>query len=160
MDIKPIADRQNVFVTELGGETVIYMKRFHRAARLDSEAARIWLLCDGEHELDEIASASPDLSARDVAAIVARLGDAGLLANVDPAPAAANDDDRPDFGRRNAIFKLAGTAVAVGAVAMIPVPAAAQAASCLANGAFCTSPAQCCSGICFAMVGVCEPSGV
>lgn len=156
MGMKPKADRQSVFIVELAGETIIYMKRLNHAARLDADAARVWRLCSGERSIDEIVLAS-QIAQEDVTAIVARLGSAGLLADVKPASELSEDDNQPDPGRRNAIFELARAGAVIGAVAMIPVPAAAQSASCFGSGSICSQGSQCCSGFC-AFQGAFQPT--
>jgi hypothetical protein len=127
-------------------EVVIYDPERYIGHCLNSTAAAVWKLCDGNNSPSQIArTLSRQLSARVDETVVLlaldQLADAHLLVET-VAPVES-------FPRRVAIRKI-GTAAAIALplITSIVAPTPARAASCLHNGQICTAGAQCCSGIC------------
>jgi len=145
---KPRARSEGLIVQALPDETLVYDLDRDRAHCLNQTASLVWNRCDGRNTTGQIARAvSTDLKQpideRFVWLALDQLGRNHLLLDGPRAPQLAG------FNRREVVKALAlSAAVAAPVVASILAPAPAQAASCLGNGAGCSSPAQCCSGIC------------
>jgi hypothetical protein len=140
---------------QLDDEVVIYDPKRHQGHCLNSTAAAVWKLCDGKHSPLQIAEAlSRQLSVRVDQQVVAlaleRLADARLLAE----PEASVESP----SRRVALRRIGvAAAIALPLITSIVAPTPANAAAtCLHNGAPCTTAAQCCSGIC---LGTCITGG-
>ena len=80
------ARRADVEWAELDGEVVLYDPAAHVLHRLNPEAAAVWAACDGPSTLNEIIGAidqayagSRHVIARDVAVVIDRLRQLGLL---------------------------------------------------------------------------------
>jgi hypothetical protein len=147
---RPAARQTNLVVKSLTDEVLVYDLERHRAHRLNAAAAAVWHLCDGTRTAPEITAAARDLgtpvTAETVDYALAELGRARLLTA--PVKSAA-------LTRRELVQRL-GTAAVLPLVASLVAPTAAQAQSCLPNGALCSPSGgvaccECCSGT------VCEP---
>jgi hypothetical protein len=139
----PEARSEGLLVQEVAGEVLVYDLQRDKAHRLNETAALIWRSCDGR---TTIAAAAERLRGRheglDEDAIWLALGALwrAKLLTAAPAPAA------PGVSRRQ-LAKRVGLAVLVPLIASMPVPAAAQAASCRGLNQLCTLSGQCCSGL-------------
>ena len=153
----PLARTDDVIVVDLPDEVLIQVQARRRAHCLNPTAAFVWRQCDGKATVSAIArrlgmhtGAPPDEAVVELA--IAELRRARLL--VEPA---ARRADGPRLNRREAL-KRAGLAAAVALplVTSITVPTASMAASCLPNGAPCSTHSECCSLVCSS--SLCVPS--
>lgn len=136
-----------------GDEVLVYDLQRDVGHCLNSTAAAIWKLCDGNRSPSQITrTLSTQLSVRLDASVVPlaleQLADAHLLVESE-VPV-----DRPS--RRVAIRRIGIAAVvALPVITSVVAPTSAQAASCLHNLQACTSNAQCCSGLCAPLLHTC-----
>lgn len=145
---KPRARTEGLVIETLPDETLVYDLERDKAHCLNQTASLVWRFCDGKKTTQQIARAvSLDLKhpidENLVWLALDQLGRNNLLAN--------GRASLPNSGisRRQVMKTLAvSAAVAVPVVASIVAPLPAQAATCLPNGATCSSSAECCSGIC------------
>jgi Coenzyme PQQ synthesis protein D (PqqD) len=127
-------------------EVLIYDPERHIGHCLNSTAAAVWKLCDGNNSTSQIARAlSHQLSAPVDETVVLlaldQLAGAHLLVQT-VAPVKS-------LSRRDAIGRIGiAAAIALPLVTSIVAPTPARAASCLHNGQPCSSNANCCSGHC------------
>jgi hypothetical protein len=131
---------------EFDAEVVIYDPQRHLGHCLNSTAAAVWKLCDGNNSPLQIARThsqqfSTQVDETVVLLALEQLADAHLLVET-VAPV-----ESPS--RRVAIQKIGiAAAIALPLITSIVAPTPARAASCLHNGQPCTSNADCCSGNC------------
>jgi len=155
----PLARVKDVVTQELPDEVLVYDLLTHKAHCLNHSAGLVWKHCDGE------------TTVKDLAAIVAR--ELGTAADEDVIWLALDELQKHNLlqervvrtgrsqrlSRREAMKWALATAAAVPLVTSIAAPAAAQAASCVAesqgckpNGnneaGLCTASGQCCSCCC------------
>lgn len=117
---------------ELLDEIILYDDRTHKAHCLNSTAAAIWRLCDGTHNVADIAKAvvqcsksDPDAAESLVWTALRQLGRAGLLLNSLPS-----DSKLPALSRRELVLRLGiGTVLAVPAARSVLVAAPQQSVS-------------------------------
>jgi hypothetical protein len=132
--MKPLARRDGLVIRDLGDEILVYDRERHRAHCLNSAAASVFRLCDGERGADELAAmlgAPADPRAREALAALAlgQLSEAQLLADVaGAAPAATVPAEGADLRRRD-LLRRVGTALLLPAIVSIVAPTPAQAAS-------------------------------
>jgi Coenzyme PQQ synthesis protein D (PqqD) len=145
----PSARKDGLIVQNLPDETLVYDLERDRAHCLNQTAAFVWQHCDGRSNAREIARALKDKTKQPVDEklvwlAIDQLGRNHLLKETLPLPPHV-----AGLNRREVMRALGLTAaVAIPVVASIVAPFPAQAATCLGAGAPCTSPAECCSGIC------------
>jgi hypothetical protein len=145
--------RKDCLSRELDDEVVIYDPQRHEGHCLNATAAAVWKLCDGKNSASQIAvivsrQFSTQVDKPIVQLALDRLADAHLL--VEPASPARR------LSRRVAIRRIGiAAAIALPLVTSVVAPTPAHAVSCFPNGHPCTSPAQCCSGICGLLSGIC-----
>ncbi len=131
---------------EFDTEVLIYDPQRHIGHCLNSTAAAIWKLSDGNNSPSQIArTLSRQLSARVDETVVLlaldQLADARLLVET-IAPVESSS-------RRVAIRRIGiAAAIALPLITSIVAPTPARAASCLHNGQPCANNGQCCSGVC------------
>lgn len=137
----PEARSDGLIESDLAGDVVVYDTRADRVHCLNSSAAALWRLCDGNRGPEALSQA---LGIDDVEIVwhgLRQLGEQGLLVGTVP-------DRKPEpVSRRDALRKIViGGAIgfAVPTVISIIAPAPADAASCKSLGQACTSAAQCC----------------
>ncbi len=135
-------------------EVVIYDSARHIGHCLNSTAAAVWKLCDGNTSPSQIAKMlSHEISARVDETVVLlaldQLADAHLLVEAE-VPA--------EFPSRRVALQRIGIAAAIALplITSIVAPTRAQAASCLHNGQPCVVSGQCCSGHCNSSSGRCS----
>lgn len=129
------ARREDLIVQRVGDEVIVYDQVSHRAHSLNRTAALVFERLDGKNDLEGVArkvGKEFGTSARKgiVAAAVNELAAADLL-----QPGAA-------LPRRSVLRGLAAGLLPV--VVSIPVPAAAAAASCVAEFGPCVYDSDCC----------------
>jgi coenzyme PQQ synthesis protein D (PqqD) len=131
---------------EFGDEVLVYDLQRDQGHCLNSTAAATWKLCDGYSSPSQIAKTlSRQFSAPVDEAVVLlgpdHLADAHLL--IKPEVPVER------LSRRVAMRRIGiAAAIALPVITSIVAPTPAHAASCFPNGHPCTSPAQCCSGLC------------
>jgi hypothetical protein len=151
----PQARSEDVIVTELDDEILIYDKARDKAHCLNSTAARVWKLANGKRTVAEIAARmekelhSP-MDERVVWYALDKLEKDHLLREDIVLPAAQSGLTRREFV--GAMGKAAFV-IAVPKVVSLNAPNSALVSSCLPNGSGCISGTQCCSGCCGAPVG-------
>jgi len=84
-----------VYAVELDGEAVLLDQAANRLHHLNATATLVWACFDGVASVGEIVTdltaalpVARDVALTDTLAVVRRLGDEGLLANVEAAPRA------------------------------------------------------------------------
>ena len=151
--LRPCVRADGLVVQALPDEVLVYDLERHKAHCLNHTAALVWKHCDGRTSVTgmvrmlerEMKTPVPE----DVVWLaLQQLGKARLLAGESHAP-----ETGKRMSRREVIRRLGwGAAVALPLVTSIVAPTAVEAASCLSTGAACTTSAQCCSGVCLALV--------
>jgi hypothetical protein len=146
---RPRARRDGLVVRELADEVLVYDLERHRAVCLNRAAAVVWRGCDGRTGIEGLtrrlsAELGEPVTADVVWLALDQLGSDRLLVERARRPGGASALTRRELIKRAGL----AAAVALPVVTSIVAPTAAQAASCLPSGAACTSPAQCCSGLC------------
>ena len=147
--LNPRARKDGLIVQNLPDETLVYDLERDRAHCLNQTAAFVWRHCDGRANAKEIARAlnrqtKQPVDEKLVWLAIDQLGRNHLLTETPALPPHVTG-----LNRREVMRALGLTAaVAIPVVASIVAPLPAQAATCLGAGVGCTSPAQCCSGIC------------
>ena len=145
----PRARKDGLIVQNLPDETLVYDLERDRAHCLNQTAAFVWQHCDGRSNAREIARAldhkiKQPVDEKLVWLALDQLNRNHLLTET-PAP----PPQVAGLNRREVMRALGlSAAVAIPLVASIVAPMPAQAATCFGAGASCSSPAQCCSGIC------------
>ncbi len=149
----PRARQSALVVQELAEELLVYDQDRFKAHCLNRTAALVWKHCDGNKTAKEIALALEKETGSPVAEemvwlALGQLEKSRLLAEHVILP-----EGHTGISRREVIRRV-GAAAALGlpVVTSIVAPKAVQAATCGASGAPCTTGAQCCSGICNALV--------
>jgi len=145
----PRARKDGLIVQKLPDETLVYDLERDRAHCLNQTAAFVWQHCDGRSNAKEIARALKDKTKQPVDEKLVWLAIDQLGRNHLLKETLALPPQVAGLNRREVMRALGLTAaVAIPVVASIVAPFPAQAATCLGNGATCTSSAQCCSNIC------------
>ena len=145
----PRARQEDLVIEGLGGETLVYDMRTHKAHCLNPTAALVWSHCDGRATVGEMANAlenelSMPVRAEVVWVALEQLGKAQLLADRLPKSAA-----QQSISRRAVMKKIGlGAAIALPLVTSILAPTTAEAGTCRAAGSACVSFDQCCSNCC------------
>jgi len=149
----PRAIKQDLVIRELEDETLIYDKRRDKAHCLNHSAALVWAQCDGKKTAGQVARLVGDQLGSKVDSdfvwlAVKQLQKFHLVESADKSPAVS---------RRDLVLKYAPAALTLlPVIYSISAPEPAAAATCLPNGAPCTSPAQCCGGACFGTPQTCH----
>src|SRR5262245_15989161 len=151
MQNKPLTRQDGLIIRELDNETLIYDTKNNKAHCLNDTAARVWKQCDGRNTTEEISRSlthqlGTPVDEKVVWFALKQFGRDELLEEPLQMPPAylASGLSRRDMVR---VLGLAAV-VAVPLVTSIVAPTAVQAATCLPSASPCTSPAQCCSGLC------------
>ena len=145
----PRARKDGLIVQNLPDETLVYDLERDRAHCLNQTAAFVWQHCDGRSNAREIARAlnrkiKQPVDEKLVWLALDQLDRNHLLTETPALPPQVAGLNRREVMRALGL----SAAVAIPVVASIVAPFPAQAATCLGANASCTSPAQCCSGIC------------
>jgi len=145
--LKP--QRIEALTREFHDELLVYDRQRHKAHCLNQTAAAVWLECNGEATVAEIAKRleSPMCADGDdvlVRLAVAKLRKVGLLEKSD-----AVLDGAESLSRRDALKRIRAVAlVALPVVTTMLVPAPAFGATCFPLTHSCMHNSQCCSGHC------------
>ena len=150
----PEARREGLVVQEMSEEVLVYDRHRNKAHCLNRTAALVWSHCDGNSSVADMARAIEEETNERVDEDliwlgVEQLSKTHLLQERPMMPEHKNGLSRREVMRRIGLT----AAVALPVVTSIIAPTAAQAANCRTAGQACTSPAQCCSGLCPA--GIC-----
>lgn len=129
--VMPQARRDGLLVQDLAEEVIVYDTERHKAHCLNPMAAAVWRHCDGQTGVREIArrleqQLSTPVDGAVVWSAIAQLGKARLLTED-----AWRQGDDAGLTRRELMRILGVAAASIPLVTSIPVPAAAQGASCL-----------------------------
>jgi hypothetical protein len=149
--LTPLARQQGLVVQKVDAEVLIYDLERHRAHCLNSTAAAIWEHCDGQATIAQIAQhlqmvLHPSLDETVVLHGLRQLSKRHLLAQ-HLSPGAG-------LSRRDVLRRVGmAAALTLPVVSSILAPTAAEAATCVGNGASCAS-APCCTG-CACINGTC-----
>jgi hypothetical protein len=135
---------------ELAEEVLVYDTERHKAHCLNPMAAAVWRHCDGRTGVAEIArrlqqELSTPVDGAVVWSAIAQLGKAQLLTGE-----VRRQGDEAGLTRRELMRILGVAAASIPLVTTIPVPAAAQGASCLEIGQACDPGGgglPCCPGL-------------
>ena len=151
---KPRGRRDGLVVRELPGETLVYDLDRDVAHCLNETASLVWQQCDGNNTPHQIARSVADtlnqpIDDRVIWLALTQLSQHKLLTEQVRSPSDMS------INRREVLRVIGISAVALPVVASIMAPTPAQAATCLPNGASCSAPAQCCTGLCTG--GFCGP---
>jgi hypothetical protein len=138
--------RVGCLTRKFGDELLVYDQQRNVGHCLNATAAAAWKLCDGKKSASELAKMmtqqlSAPVNESVVLLAIEELSQARLLVETEKPTRRTS--------RREAIraIGIAG-AIALPLVTSLVAPTPARAASCRANGQPCTSPAQCCTGLC------------
>jgi coenzyme PQQ synthesis protein D (PqqD) len=162
MQKMPRARRSGLIVREVDSEVLIYDQDRDKAHCLNHTAAKVWKYCDGQTTVaDACSSLSHDLKTpvdeKLVWYAVDQFSKDNLLEKEIESPAFII----AGMNRRQMVRALGlGAVVAVPLVTSIVAPTPAQAATCKNAGAACSTPAQCCSGLCATTAADCPPTAV
>jgi hypothetical protein len=137
---------------EVLDELLIYDHITYRGHCLNQAAALVWKACNGESTVPEITRAlqqvDPGMDEQVVYFALGKLKKAGLLAD-ESVPETAK------VSRRDLVRRAGGIAlIAIPVVTSMLMPTPARAASCFQLGHPCAINAQCCSGLCAAVIGI------
>ena len=147
---RPVARAKNLLIEEIGGELLVYDTIKNRAHCLNESAAAVWKHCDGSRTVSELArqvfpQMSPASGEQVVNLALERLRRRNLL---------NGDLKQPivDLSRRQLLRQVgmaaAGLGILAPLVSTVVAPNSAYALSCFPHGMPCSSPTQCCSGLC------------
>jgi Coenzyme PQQ synthesis protein D (PqqD) len=151
--LRPCVRTDGLVVQALPDEVLVYDLERHKAHCLNHTAALVWKHCDGQTSVTEMVCMLEQEMQTPVPEDVVwlalqRLGKARLLVEQIRAPGGG---DR--MSRREVMRRLGwGAAVALPLVTSIVAPTAVEAATCLPTASPCTTGAQCCSGVCAALL--------
>jgi hypothetical protein len=145
----PEARREGLVVQELSGEVLVYDRDRNKAHCLNRTAALVWSHCDGNSSVAEMARAIEKETNAPVDEDLIWLGVEQLSKTHLLQERARMPEHKTGLSRREVMRRIGLTAaVALPVVTSIVAPTAAQAANCIPSGQGCTTPAQCCSGLC------------
>jgi hypothetical protein len=147
--VRPLARSTQIVVNVLDDETLVYDLDTNGCACLEGVAATLWALCDGTHDLDDLAQATglPESDAMPVVMItLEQLRAKGLM--VESSLESAGEEFR-GLSRRAMIKKAALVGVTVPIVTFLVAPTPAYAVSgCIGTNQPCTgeNDPDCCPG--------------
>ena len=154
----PRSRRDDLVVSPVGDEVLVYDRRRHRIHCLNPTAALVWRHCDGQRTVADLATLEFGGLGRGIGADVVELA----LTKLEQARLLEEPLGRQARGARYSRQAVLRKAAVVGGAALVPVvlsvvaPTPAYAASCgapplvcCATGMACTSGSQCCSKHCF-----------
>jgi len=159
----PQARRDGILFQAIDDEVIVYDTERHKAHCLNQTAARVWEHCDGQTTVADVARRL----AREFEAPVDQTAVWLAVEQLQKARLLADAPRRPTGLSRRELLKRLGVAAAVALplVTTIRTPAAAQGASCAAQGELCGPSAgglPCCPDLPCGQIGgagdcVCVP---
>jgi len=138
-------------IEDVADEVLVYDLEHHHAHCLNPTAAFVWKKCDGKTSVSRIAEllAHKEGTPIDLDIVWLALDQlrksklliehSGVMAHI-----TSQSVSRREIMRRIGV----GAVVALPVITSLVAPTPAQAATCQPTGAPCTTPAQCCSGLC------------
>lgn len=159
----PKARTENIVVTELKDELLVYCLNTHKAFCLNKTAAAVYQTTDGKKSTSEIAETlSKDFKSpvteEFVSFALEELKDKDLISFSGVNKISLNTQSRREIIRKIGL----ATVVALPVITMLVAPKAAHAQSCIADGDSCTPSGAfpftqdgCCSGLVCCGNGVC-----
>jgi Coenzyme PQQ synthesis protein D (PqqD) len=153
----PKARKEKLVVREFANELLVYDKERHEAHCLNRTAALVWKHCDGHTSVEEIShhlaaetggDGRTTVDERLVWYALNQFKRDHLLENELEVPAGVLASMNGGLNRRQVMRVLGISIVALPLVTSMIAPTPAQAATCRAPGAACTTSAQCCTGLC------------
>jgi hypothetical protein len=146
--------RADCLSREFDEEVLIYDPQRHEGHCLNSTAAAVWKLCDGDNSPLQIAGVlSRQLSAPVEEPVVRQALEQLRHAHLLVEPEVQVEPP----SRRIAIRRIGMVvAIALPLITSIVAPTPAHAATCLHNGHPCAVDSQCCSGDCGSLSGRCN----
>ena len=139
----PHSRSENLVIEHLADETLVYDLSYKRAHCLNRFAGLVWQHCDGQRTVTEVS----DLLAAELQAPVRPEGVLLALEQLDQAHLLASSPAQKLGADRRKLLKVAGIAIAAGAVASIVAPTPARAGSLQGAGASVGDATQCSSGL-------------
>ena len=147
--LMPRARQDALVVEELQDETLVYDLERHKACCLNRTAALVWLHCDGQTSVAEVAALLEEQLATPTDEAVVwmaldRLSRADLLSEPVTLPA-----DRSQYSRREmlrTLRRVAGISLLLPAIESIVAPLAAAQGSCVTLAACQSYPPSACGG--------------
>ncbi|HWQ31393.1 MAG TPA: PqqD family protein [Blastocatellia bacterium] len=158
-EAQPLARRNDLVVSELPNEVLVYDLKQHKAHCLNQTAAQIWNLSDGNTSVPEIARIlsrehNKQVNEDVIWLALRQLGNADLLAKQLPVP------EDIMVSRRKIVRQLGLGSLLIPAVMTIITPTVVMAATCVPNAGGCTPnngncsvSTTCCSCCCVAGPG-------
>ncbi|HKQ03887.1 MAG TPA: PqqD family protein [Blastocatellia bacterium] len=155
----PRARQEDLVIEGLGGETLVYDMRTHKAHCLNHTAALVWSRCDGRATVGEMAKVleselSMPVRAEVVWLALEQLGKAQLLVSNLPKTMSHRA-----LSRRDVIRRVGVGAIALPLVASILAPTAEATVTCIAHNSTCTQGGTpCCDAApcnCTGMICLC-----
>ena len=153
----PKARKEKLVVREFANELLVYDKERHEAHCLNRTAALVWKHCDGHTSVEEISrhlatetggDGRTTVDERLVWYALNQFKRDHLLEDELEVPAGVLASMNGGLNRRQVMRVLGISIVALPLVTSMIAPTPAQAATCLAAGAPCTTSPQCCTGLC------------
>jgi coenzyme PQQ synthesis protein D (PqqD) len=157
MKTLPKARKEKLVVREFANELLVYDKERHEAHCLNRTAALVWKHCDGHTSVEEISrhlaaetggDGRTKVDERLVWYALNQFKRDHLLENEIEVPAGVLASMNGGLNRRQVMRVLGISIVALPLVTSMIAPTPAQAATCRAPGAACTTSSQCCTGLC------------
>lgn len=144
--LEPLARKEGLVVEQMPDEVLVYDLDRHKAHCLNRTAAFVWQQCDGKSDAPKIARQmekefKTTINENLVYLALDQLGKDHLLEKRVALPAEMVNMSRRQVMRRIGL----ATAVALPVVISIMAPTAANAVSCIASGATCSTTVVCCS---------------
>ena len=153
LTVCPKSRKDGLIVRKVADEVIVYDLESHKAHCLNPEAAEIWNVCDGNRDGRAILEAvyGDPITEEHQAAYLVGLRELQKKHLLDELNADSEIGSLARTSRRELLArfgKVAAVTIALPTVMSIISPTPAEADSCLASGAPCSSSSQCCSGLC------------
>ena len=146
---QPRARTERIIVKEVQDEVLVYDMDRDTAHCLNLSAAAVWKKCDGRNTPEQIADSLHTESQTNVNEDFVWLALEQLARDHLLEGPLEWLDSVPRLTRREAVRRFGiGAAIAIPLITSILAPTPAQAATCLPAHSACSSPIDCCSGIC------------
>jgi hypothetical protein len=154
--VLPRARIDDLVITELESETLVYDLKRDKAHCLNGTSALVWRRCDGKTTVEEMVELLQEqlpvsVDADIVWLAVTQLRRFHLIENSESVPVWAQP-----VSRRKLLLKYAPAALALPVIMSISAPTPAQVASCADVGGDCTSIPCCNPDFVSCVAGTCE----
>ena len=145
----PLARHDDLVITELGEETLVYDQKTHQAHCLNSTAAIVWRLCDGRQSVPQIVAALEKSTGQKAAEDVVWLA-LKQLDGCELLDRSSIEIPKKATVSRREVLRKAGIAAAITLplISSVVAPDVAEAATCLHISTPCLgSQVSCCPGL-------------